>query len=351
MATEFASSRPDYAYRYPFAYRVASDVVLSEGEKRARAYADDTNTTHVDARDLLVQWANTEQGAWQAQQTARYPTFHASLPDALAPRDVEPDAFRQQVLRGIARAGLYLDSRDPWSHQPTDFHPIGHMARVLCTHDDLVFGGAMNQFHRYPRLIPLARKTAAVHDIGETQHPSIKETFGFDVGDIPADIGKTPLQRQQERAIFSGMLETVYGDKIDDETRAAMTSIMAHDVDDKELAEAHAFVEFAHHLNGARNGMVLAEAAAHMAEWNEDDIAIANVLSLSAELIERPMQARFESLFEHAPHFRMTPAVFVIESTMAQLRRDIHCRDDDERWLTWRRGVSDHYGSYAPLAA
>ena len=343
--------RLDDTFKYPHPYSVATDRALSETEQRARAYAAQNRTKHVDASSLLRRWASTPEGQWQAEQTARYPSFHASLLESLVPEDTDPVVFRLRVLRGIARAGLYLDRKDPWVNQPTDFHPLGHMARVLTTHDDLVFGGEMSGYHRYPHLIPLARRAAAVHDIGETQHPSIMEKFGFDVGDIPADVGKTPLERQQEREIFTAMLDAVYGDEIDEDTREAMTRIVAHDIDDEETGEAHAFVEFAHHLNGARNGMVLAEAGAHMAEWSEGDVAIANILSLAAEQMEQPLHIKFESLLNHCPRLRMTPAVFVIESALAQLRRDIHCRDDDEKWTSWRNTISDQFGPYTPVAA
>ena len=348
MTTEITVLKPDYEFKYPFHYNVTTDASLRAGEERALSYAEEQNVPYENARGLLLRWARSARGAWQAEQTARYPSFHLTLPDMLVPRHMEANVFRRQVLRGIARAGLYLDSRDPWQQQPTDLHPIGHMARVLSVHDDLVFGGEMQGFQKHPHLIPVTRMVAAVHDIGETQHPTIVEEFGFDVGDIAADIGKTTAQRQQERQIFTGMLHDTYDDTLDSDTQEAMVRIVAHDVVDKELGEAHAFVELAHHVNAARNGMVIAESAVHMTEWHPDDTSVANVMSLMAEQIAHPLQIKFESIYEHAPHLRISPAAFIIETTMAQLWRDVHCRDDDEEWLSWRDDVSDIYGSYTP---
>jgi hypothetical protein len=337
--------KPDSEYAAPM-YSPSGDTLLARSGAISKKYYKD----EFSPRDALIRWNESSPGGWQRDQAARYPTFHRDLdPDLLPPEyDTEEKAteFRKELLRLFTHEPIRYDIDS--AHQ--DFHPIGHMSRVLVMLDNLSTDGPLvAQGYDDPFLLSVIRHAAALHDIGETEHPGGVIKHGRVVGDIASDVGKTIDDRTQERAIYESVLGEVFGDVYSPESREAMIKIVSHEIEgeSEQFTTYHGILEFAHHLNSAYTGQFVGERAAQLALAGDSHHA--NFMTVLAEQSGRVLTNKFEEVFGHSPHLQRLLGT-TAHNALRELDVLAHCRDEDEEWLKWRASqkITDAYGEYTP---
>ena len=345
MSEHTSRYRPDSTFAYPYAYSTEYDPTLEQLDNLSYYRSDIPTNLKFSSRDSLIKWSKSAPGLWQAQQTARYSNFHRDLPDALIPPIYEGQEkeFKLTMLRYIADGSAELS----YELARTDFHPLGHMGLVACRLDYVL--RRTIPLHQLTtedtRMIDIGRHTAALHDIGEIEHPGAVINHGKVVGDISSATGKTLEEKQKERAIFADVLTDVFGDDYDSDFIDSMTRLVSHDLEgaDKEFIVHHDCLEIAHHLNSANTAVYIG----HLACKIPDEYG--NFLSVLAEQGIGILTKKFEEISERSPEIS-THIQDDIAWYVRQVKNEAHSRDENSSWLKWRLSdrVTEAYGEYKP---
>lgn len=288
----------------------------------------------------LIHWENHVFGSWQSTQAARYPTLHRDLPQAVIGLDEpsEIDAFQLRQLSLMAQPPTGKSDALRYGHTGFDFHPIGHMARVSVELDRLLIGlrgdtaRKSTSFEQH-----VMRHTAALHDIGETEHPALIVHLGAVLGDIGADKGKSDDDRMLERIILKTSLDKVFPQYSPD-FREAVEYMASHDIDGQteEFVACHALLEIAHELNRTETALHLGNMAVKIAQMHPKHAFI--MAALAGDSYRRMTKDdKHKKLFSHLGKDIKGQVTTIMSGKLSELRGAARNLNRNDAYITWRK--------------
>lgn len=257
-----------------FAYPTLVDIAKFAPLHRHDQMPDPTlaHLTALSAGRSLLAYSRSDIGAYHGEQTARYPTLHKDLPEEFAGTDdpEEVHQFRRKNLKLLTPDNSREAHRT--GDQALDLNPLGHQALVAIGVNRLL-NGALSEAAstKDPAAIEALRHAAALHDLGESEHPDIAKLCGRVVGDISSAVGKTDDDRAQEGKILRAVLGQTLGDAYDPKFSELIAAMSNHELDgeDADLVWAHAVLEGAHAINTIETGIYFAERARRLAQRDD----------------------------------------------------------------------------------
>lgn len=200
---------------------------------------------------------------------------------------------QQQPLRYEAAFGCY-DRGQMLRDLGADIHPVKHMLATERTFVEVMRHG----YDRSYMDVHVGRVTALVHDIGECTHPSLLESCGAVVGDIPQG-RKTPEQRATEMRVWDSLMEQYYQEKLPDSQIAQARQVVMHRGGGGRFGLQAAF-EAAHDTNTWRVGLRAGKLALASLEQGDTDNHRFSILRNIGLVVTRDAKGRIE---EHVARF------------------------------------------------
>ena len=242
------SAEPVFPYPYPARFSISGYGPAWVNDKASEVT---TGAKISAATALQIYSEGTDIGQTHGKQTARYPSLHIDL-DCDDTED--PESFRLANLRLLTPPNI-LTAHEK-GHQGLDLHPIGHMAIVSAKMNAWLAKNYENVSGIDCDLVEALRHTAALHDVGEAMHPSLEKEYGLTiVGDIGANVGKTPENRIDEgkvtRTVIGIICDTLKEGLYTEDLAEMIARLANHEIngEDKDFRRIHAILEGIHELN------------------------------------------------------------------------------------------------------
>lgn len=292
----------------------------------------------IGARQALLEWSRSDIGRWQARQTARYPSEHINLPARMT--DIEDPSNTEAVI-AFRKRHLALMAHDPkvrygvhkFGSPAVDLHPVGHMAHASVALDRLLIKDGESATPKDALLIQAVRHAAALHDIGESEHPGFRLLHGNVIGDIGADVGKTAEDRILERKILEDSLHVLFDGKYSDEFIALVATLASHDMKDQAdiVKRYHDLLEVNHDLNSIDTATYMGERAMNLSDTDPAHAHIMNGLAL-----DNYARMNRGKLAERIDRLDSPLITSYAQISLEGLYQVAHARDGDQRFIAWQ---------------